>query len=75
MKENQMLVAPSVPVKLGQFRTPWFDPMCGEKGAWVAGSIDGTLLAVAEKIRKGWRFWLVRNADGETLAYEDVCAS
>ena len=72
MNESDLIHPPLVPAKLGAFKEPWYDPLAGESGGWVAGSVDGQLLAVAERMRKGWRFWLVRMVDGETLACEEV---
>ena len=67
---------PSVPACLGSFKKPWYDPLCGERGAWVAGSVNGQLMAVAERKHDRWIFWLVRMLDGETLDCQEVaCAS
>lgn len=71
----QQPIPPAVQAKLGQFKTPWFDPLMGKRGGWVAGSVDGQLLAVAEKIKTGWRFWLVSMENGETIETIDLCAS
>lgn len=52
-------------------RFDWNDH-AGEAGGWVADSQCGLHEAIAEPTRHGWRFWIVRLADGETLFSADV---
>lgn len=64
----------------GQLAASRFEPVTwsafyGESGGYGARSLDGSLEAIAERIAGGWRFWLVRVSDGETLHSEDVCAA
>ena len=61
--------------KLTSFTSPQWDKFSGERGAFVATSLDGTLDAIAEPLSDGWRFWLVRTSDGETLHEDQICAA
>lgn len=49
------------------FSRPVWNQYAGESGGFVAESRDGRFEAIAEPLKSGWRFWLVRTDDGATI--------
>lgn len=76
---RSLIQAPTLPtfangLTAQDFKRATWSQFAGEAGAYVAESVCGRFEAVAEPLQGGWRFWIVRTDDGETLQ-EASCAS
>jgi len=73
-QNNPVLPTFSNGLSAKDFNRPAWNKYAGEAGGFVAESRDGQFEVIAEPLKSGWQFWLVRISDGETIQ-EALCAS
>jgi len=72
---NALILPSSGRLAARNFTKPRWNDFAGERGGFVANSLAGDVEAIAEPIAGGFRCWLVRTSDGETIHTEDLCVS